>query len=294
MNGKPSSTGAFVAVDWGTTNRRAFLIEDGVPVRDERDGTGILAGPSGGFAREVEALRARFDGAPLLLAGMVGSNRGWMNAGYVPCPAGLGDLAACLVSPAEGVRIVPGVSTVEGERGDVMRGEEVQLLGAAAADLTPPDALLAQPGTHCKWARMANGAITGFATAMTGELFALLRDHALIGAAMTGPVAADAAFLAGVDRAAEGDLTTALFGVRPASLLGLRNDADASSYVSGLLIGSDVRSHVREDEIVYLLAERALGTLYAAALDRVGARAVQVDSQRAFVAGIARLWELAR
>ena len=286
--------GAFIAVDWGTTNRRAYLIEDGVTLRTERDGAGILAVASGGFADAAGELRARFGGAPMLLAGMVGSNRGWIDAGYVSCPAGLDALASRLVSPAEGVWIVPGVSTVAGNRADVMRGEEVQLLGAVAAGLAPPDALLAQPGTHCKWARMAAGAIAGFATAMTGEMFALLRDHALIGAAMTGAVSDGAAFRAGVDRAVEGDLTTALFGVRPASLLGLRDDADAASYVSGLLIGSDVRAHVRAGETVHLLADPALGALYGAALHRLGARAVLVDSHLAFIAGITRLWELAR
>lgn len=283
-----------IAVDWGTTNRRAYLIDGGTPVRVEQDGIGILAVPAGGFASAVDDLRAQFDGAPMLLAGMVGSNRGWIDAGYVPCPADLAALAGRLVSPAKGTWIVPGVSTVAGDRGDVMRGEEVQLLGAVAAGLAPADALLCQPGTHCKWARMAGGAIAGFATAMTGELFALLRDHALIGAAMTGPVAAGAAFRAGVDRAAEGDLTTALFGVRPASLLGLRADADAASYVSGLLIGSDVRTHALPGETVYLLADPVLGALYADALDRLGARAVAVDSHLAFIAGATRLWELAR
>ena len=73
----------FVAVDWGTTNRRAYLIEDGAVVRTERDDHGILGVPAGGFAAEAAALRARFDGAPMLLAGMVGSNRGWVDAGYV-------------------------------------------------------------------------------------------------------------------------------------------------------------------------------------------------------------------
>lgn len=286
------SAGGFVAVDWGTTNRRAYLIEDGRVVRSDSDALGIRAVPAGGFPTAVADLRARFNGRPLLLAGMVGSNRGWIDAGYVPCPADLPALAAALVPAAEGVRIVPGVKTVEGARADVMRGEEVQLLGAVAAGLAPADALLCQPGTHCKWARMAGGAIAGFATAMTGELFALLRDHALIGAAMTAPVAAGAAFLDGVDRAGEGDLLAALFGVRPASLLGVRDDADAASYVSGLLIGSDVRAQVSAGETVHVLADPALGALYAAAIGRVGAAAVPVDSQAAFIVGITRIEDM--
>jgi 2-dehydro-3-deoxygalactonokinase len=284
--------GRFVAVDWGTTNRRAWLVEDGRAVRTERDAAGILAVPAGGFAAEAAALRDRFDGLPLLMAGMVGSNRGWVDAGYVPCPATLEDLAAGVREAAPGVRIVPGVSTVAGDRGDVMRGEEVQLLGAVAAGLAPADALLCQPGTHCKWARMAGGAIGRFATAMTGELFALLKAHALIGAAMAAPVAPGAAFLDGVARAGEGDWLAALFGVRPASLLGLRDDADAASYVSGLLIGSDVRAQVAAGETAHVLADPALGALYAAAIHAIGGRARAVDSHQAFLAGIVRIWEL--
>lgn len=286
------SDGRFVAVDWGTTNRRAYLIEGGRVLRSERDAVGILAVPAGGFAAEADALRRRFDGAPLLLAGMVGSNRGWVDAGYLPCPVTLDALAAGLVDAADQVWIVPGVSLAVEGRGDVMRGEEVQLLGAVAAGLVPTDALLCQPGTHNKWAYVTGGAITRFTTAMTGELFALLRDHALIGAAMLGTVSPGSAFAEGVARADEGDWLSALFGVRAASLLGLRDDADAASYVSGLLIGSDVLAQVGDGETVHVLADAALGALYAAAITQVGGTSVAVDSHAAFVAGITRIREL--
>lgn len=285
----------FLAVDWGTTNRRAFLIEDGAVVSTERDSTGILAVPAGGFPAAVAALRARYGPVPAILAGMIGSNRGWVDAGYVGCPAGLDALAAAAVTPAEGVRVVPGVSRRDGGRADVMRGEEVQLLGAVAAGMAPADALLCQPGTHCKWATMQGGVIADFATAMTGEMFALLKAHALIGTAMTGEVADDAAFVQGVADAADDDLLARLFGVRPASLLGLRDDADAASYVSGLLIGSDCRARLRGGaRDVFLLADPVLGALYARAIAASGGRAVLVDSHAAFVAGIVRLREWMR
>lgn len=286
------SATSFVAVDWGTTNRRAYLIEGGEVVSTERDGMDILGVPAGDFPHEVAALRARFGGHPMVLAGMVGSNRGWVDTGYVSCPASLDALAASLVAAADGVWIVPGVSTISDGRADVMRGEEVQLLGAVAAGLTPGDALLCQPGTHSKWARMRGGLLRGFTTAMTGEMFALLRGHALIGSAMAAPVTAGRAFADGVARAGDGDLLAALFGARPASLLGLRDDSDAASYVSGLLIGSDVYAQVGAGETVYVLADPVLGALYAAAMDQVGATAISVDSHAAFVAGITRLWEL--
>lgn len=281
----------FVAVDWGTTNRRAYLIENGDVVSTERDDRGIVAVGEGGFEAEVAALRARYDSAPMLLAGMVGSNRGWVDAGYVPAPAGLDELAAKVVRPQADIAVVPGVSRVGQRRGDVMRGEEVQLLGAVAAGLAPGNALLCQPGTHCKWAWMAEGAIADFVTAMTGEMFALLRNHALIGREMAGEPGDDAAFLEGVADSRRGDLLGSLFGVRPASLLKLRPQAEASSYVSGLLIGSDCHAHVQAGEAVYLLADGMIGALYVRAIAAVGATAHRIDSQSAFIAGITRIQE---
>lgn len=288
------SGNVFIAVDWGTTNRRAYLIDDGCVVRTEHDALGIRSVPRGGFAAAAAALRAAFGDPPMLLAGMVGSTIGWADAGYVECPATLADLARQRVAVADGIEIVPGVKSLLGGRGDVMRGEEVQLLGAVADGLVPGRALLCQPGTHTKWARMAEGAITAFTTSMTGELFAILKDHALIGSAMTGAVTDGPAFREGIARSGENDLLAALFGVRPASLLGLRPDTDAASFVSGLLIGSDARAQAATGETVYLLSDPVLGTLYAKAIEAVGGSAVRIDSHAAFIAGISRIWELSR
>ena len=288
-----------IAVDWGTTNRRAHAIRDGVVIASERDGLGVTAVPAGGFEREVAGIRARFadavpEDAPMLLAGMIGSTIGWRVAPYVPAPAGLETLVAGLVRVDARTAIVPGVSLIEGHRADVMRGEEVQLLGAVAAGLAPADALLVQPGTHCNWVELVAGRIARFTTAMTGELFALLRGHSILAPQLAGAVTPDAAFLAGVSDARDGDLAAHLFGIRAGKLLGARHDADAPSYASGLLIGADVAARLRADtpDEVHLLADPALGALYAAAVAAHGRRATLVDSHAAFVAGITRLAEL--
>ena len=281
----------FLAIDWGTTNRRVYVIDGGVVELTERDALGILSVPDGGFPPLIEALRQRFGDLPMVLAGMVGSNRGWVDAGYVPAPADLAALAANVIRPAPGGTVIPGVSRVVAGRGDALRGEEVQLLGAAAAGLAPGDALLCQPGTHCKWARMQGGLLEDFTTAMTGEMFSLLKSHALIGREMTEPPAEDAAFEDGVAASAGGDLLAALFSVRPSSLLGLQTAGPASSFVSGLLIGSDVRAHAASGEEVYLLADPALGGLYGRALELIGAVPRRVDSHAAFVAGVTQIQE---
>lgn len=285
------TSGPFIAVDWGTTNRRAWRIEDGVVTAQERDGRGVTAVPADGWDAEVAGLRARLGDHPMLLAGMVGSTIGWHEAAYVPAPAGLEELAAHWLAVDARTVIVPGLSTVAGGRGDVMRGEEVQLLGAVAAGLTPGDALLCQPGTHCKWATMRDGRVDGFVTAMTGELFALLRGGGILAAQLTGEVVAGAAFEAGVAEGRGRDLPAALFGIRTAKLLGLRDDRDAPSYASGLLIGADVAARLAETSgaTVHVLADPVLGGLYATAIRMCGGTAVVVDSHAAFIAGITRL-----
>ncbi|WP_232494672.1 2-dehydro-3-deoxygalactonokinase [Novosphingobium kaempferiae] len=285
-------SGPFIAVDWGTTNRRAYLIEQGEVVATERDDMGILSVPAGCFPAAVADLRARHGGLPMLLAGMVGSNRGWHDAGYVAAPAGIAQVAARLVSPEDGVAIVPGVCRDSDGRQDVMRGEEVQLLGAVAAGLAPADALLCQPGTHAKWAAMKDGALADFSTAMTGEMFAMLKAHSLIGAEMTGEVDADDEFVRGVEASGDNDLLAALFGVRAASVLGKRAPGAAAAYVSGLLLGTDCRARIGAGQTVHLLADGLLARLYSAAIATVGGEAVVVDSHASFVAGITRIWDM--
>ena len=130
----------FIAADWGTTNRRAYLLDAGGMCVDEfEDDKGILSVPKGGFGDAVAEIRERLGDRPLLLAGMVGSNRGWVEAPYVPCPAGHRRISPRTWSGRKQGRtaIVPGVSFVDPDEADVMRGEEVQLLGAFAAGHGP-------------------------------------------------------------------------------------------------------------------------------------------------------------
>ena len=274
----------FLAVDWGTTNRRVFLIEGGRVARSERDGMGVTAVED--FEREAGAIRDAFGDLPLMMAGMVGSTIGWRVAPYVPAPAGTAELAANLLWIDPRTAIVPGVSTTG--PADVMRGEEVQLLGAIEAGLAPADSLLVQPGTHCKWVEMVDGRIAGFTTAMTGELFALLRTHGLLAAQLGGNVTQGAAFLEGVEEGRKRDLAASLFGIRAAKLLGERDDKDAASFASGLLIGGDVAARLESSgpNTVHILADPVLGGLYAVAIEAHGRTARLVDSNAAFSAGI--------
>jgi 2-dehydro-3-deoxygalactonokinase len=264
-------------------------------VRDDR---GVLSVAPDGYPAELAALRARYGDLPVIAAGMVGSTRGWREAPYVAAPADAAILAgAALTIADERCTIVPGVSLTTGTRADVMRGEEVQVFGAVAAGLAPADALFCQPGTHNKWIRTEGGRITTFATAMTGELFALLRGHGILAGMLDGPVTDGEAFRNGLARGAGAtDLTVALFEVRAGVLLGRRAPDQAAAFASGILIGADVGAQLTAgsgaDGTVHLLADGGLADLYTAAITAQGGRAVRVDSHAAFLAGIHHIREL--
>jgi 2-dehydro-3-deoxygalactonokinase len=281
---------SFIAADWGTTNRRAYLMDAGGRCTAEfEDDKGIMSVPKGGFGEAVAEIRARLGDHPLLLAGMVGSNRGWVEAPYVPCPAGLQDLATALVWPEEGrTAIVPGVSFVDPDEADVMRGEEVQLLGAFAAEIISADSLVCHPGTHNKWARLRGGRIERFRTVMTGEIFNLLRENSILSDLLSGPAEPGRAFEHGVRRGlADECLPAELFKIRARVLLGEAKADDAASFGSGLLIGTDVRAGLREgdDGEVVVMGRPELTQLYAEALRIAGRQAREVDGEQAFLAG---------
>ncbi|MEO7365383.1 MAG: 2-dehydro-3-deoxygalactonokinase [Sphingomicrobium sp.] len=283
----------FIAVDWGTTNRRGYAIGgDGCCGDEFEDSRGVLSVPTGAFPDEVAEIRARLGDQPLLLAGMIGSNRGWIEAPYVPCPAGIDELASGLVWADDRTAIVPGVCDLA--RADVMRGEEVQLLSAVASATIPPDGLVCHPGTHNKWVDVAGGRIASFRTVMTGELFNLLKEHSVLSDLLEPPVELGGAFDAGVRHGlAHDDLQAELFSVRARVLLGQARREDAASYTSGLLIGGDVRIGLQPGGApqVTVMGRPELTRLYAAALTLAGHSPVELDGEQCFLAGIRQIAE---
>lgn len=284
----------YIAVDWGTTNRRAYRFSpngkgaDAVEDRFE-DHKGILSIASGAFPAAVAEIRQRLGDLPILLAGMVGSNRGWKEAPYVPCPAGLDEIAGALVWVSEREAIVPGVSYSGNGRADVMRGEEVQLLGAVAAGLVDADELVCHPGTHNKWANLRHGRIREFKTVMTGEMFSLLKDHSILSDMLGGSVGPNDMFKQAAHSSFDdGALLAELFGVRARVLLGQAKKEDAASIASGLLIGADVRIGltIPTGARISVIGRTDLTKLYAAAIGETGRTANELDGEQCFIAGI--------
>jgi 2-dehydro-3-deoxygalactonokinase len=289
-------TDGFIAVDWGTTNRRAYRIDAEGRTADEfEDSKGALSVPKGEFPAAVSEIRDRLGDLPLLLAGMAGSNRGWIDAPYVPCPAGIDDLVKNLVWAGEREAIVPGVSYIGQGRADVMRGEEVQLLGGVADGLVNSEGFVCHPGTHNKWALLRHGKIQIFGTVMTGELFNLLKEHSILADLLQGPVEPNEAFKRGVRHALEREMLPAeLFGVRAGVLLGQTSKDDAPSYTSGLLIGTDVRIGLAwpASARIGVMGRPELTRLYAAAITEAGREPIELDGEHCFIAGIRKIAEM--
>lgn len=294
-----------LACDWGTTNLRAWTLDDQGAVVAGRDfalGVSKLRPGEAArrFAAEVQpALAAK--GLPAVLCGMVGSNLGWAPAPYADCPAGVEELARALTpveTDAPWAVIAPGLRC-EGIAGasDVMRGEETQVFGWLAADAARRRGrlVICHPGTHAKWILVEDGRIVRFVTVMTGELFAVLRQHSVL----RSDAAPDdeAAFDEGLAAAGDGDgLAARLFTAR-ARVAGKGAPAQTTpSYLSGLLIGAEAASAPRllgvdPAEPVAVMGDGALTRWYARALDARGAAFTLHDGEDAAVRGLFALYE---
>jgi len=245
------SNPAAILVDWGTTNFRAWLVDgDGKVIERCEAPAGIMQVPAGGFPQTLEthigSWRTAHPGLPVLMSGMVGSKQGWAEAPYVSCPAGIDELARSVMAvPGEdSVHIVPGICYEAPDgRHDVMRGEEVQIFGSLRQGEKGRQ-VFCLPGTHSKWVAVEEERVVWFATAMTGEVWAVMSQHSILGRLMEGDSMEDMdAFDRGFQLSGEpGGLLNHLFSVRAEGLFGVVPAEGLRSYLSGILIGHEVRA----------------------------------------------------
>ncbi|MDR3470903.1 MAG: 2-dehydro-3-deoxygalactonokinase [Devosia sp.] len=293
----------WVAVDWGTSNLRAWGIGpqgDVTFARTSHEGMGKLA--PGDFAGVLETLLADAieptgPALDVVICGMAGARQGWMEAPYLDAPADLGGLAFGAVRPPMAgsrlsPRILPGVCLKLPGAEDVMRGEETQILGLSA--LLPGFAGVAvMPGTHSKWVAISGTRIERFQTVMTGELYEVLRTHSVLRLSLVGDTEGpdrelgfDTGLAAGLE--APHKLAAMMFKVRAGSLLSGRSPAWCAGFLSGLLIGAEIggqRDWLGDAEVP-LIGSHALCALYARGLSRIGAASRIVDATDATLAGL--------
>jgi 2-dehydro-3-deoxygalactonokinase len=277
-----------IVVDWGTSALRGALLDgNGALLEQVSAPEGILQVPAGGFGAVFERHFGRWQaatGALSLVAGMAGSRQGWQEAPYCPCPAGLPAIAAQLlwIEPRR-IALVPGLSCEHGGVPDVLRGEETQVLGALEL-LGLSDATLVLPGTHSKWVAVRDRQVQQFRTFMTGELYALLRQHSILARTLPA-VDGDldpAAFRLGLDHAwASASLLHAAFSVRTLALFDRMASAAMPSYLSGLVIGEELRAQQLPEGAapVVVIGSETLVPRYRLALQALGRECVTLGEQ---------------
>jgi 2-dehydro-3-deoxygalactonokinase len=287
----------FVGVNWGSTNFRALLIgADGAAIDEYSARAGVVGLDRDGMAATMHGLARRWPNAgPIYASGMIGSNVGWIDVPYVDAPAGCADLAGAAVPTEIGgvpLYVVPGVACRRSFDGgpDILRGEEIEMLGLTAFGFT--DGWAALPGTHTKWARLEQGRIAEFFTSMSGEIYDRLTEKGLLASIVTGEAADGPTFLSGVavGRARQLSIPVLLFGARAQVVRGVLAKTDAASYIRGLLIGADIADALAvypaaARGVVPLIGNRALCRLYASALGAAGVASEVIDSREACMRG---------
>ncbi|RVU42037.1 2-dehydro-3-deoxygalactonokinase [Rheinheimera riviphila] len=307
----------YIAVDWGTSHLRAYLCQIQC---DQQAQVGLqvvlqdqAAGPGVGkrntdFAQTLQQAiapwLAEFGNLPVLLAGQIGSSIGWHETAYLPCPIVpqqiLGNGFKFSYAEMQ-LTILPGLCCrLASQQFDVMRGEELQILGFL--QLNPQfrqgEHLLCLPGTHTKWVLLRDGVIEYFKTAMTGELYDLLSRHSVLIQQPCPPEQLDwTAFTQGSDftlTADAGNLVHGLFSVRTRQLFGGENSVQACSYLSGMLIGSDVRAalhatdwQLNADSSVVVIGGYPLLDCFSRVLQAVGIEPTMADVTTCTLRGFA-------
>ena len=294
----------YIIADWGTSNFRAFLVNRDRQVLDQVSSNDGLLNISGQFQLVLETNIGHWleskEGVSILMSGMVGSRNGWVEVPYVSYPINTQNLLENLyqIKSINNGRcwIVPGVSgkSVSGCF-DVMRGEEVQFLGARALiaekHSAAPD-FFCMPGTHNKWIEVNSADGGGFSTTMTGEMFNILSKHSILSASVqVGSNWDENMFSLGLDNSRRpGGLAHQLFTVRSLNIAGEHELQHGSSYLSGLLIGNEIDSIVKKDKsTVAVIASEVMMSRYLYALRHFGINAYGIDSAEATIAGSVEL-----
>ncbi|WP_043620946.1 2-dehydro-3-deoxygalactonokinase [Ensifer sp. ZNC0028] len=290
----------YAAVDWGTTSFRLWIIgEDGTVLAERRSGEGMTTANKTGFHSILEKHLSAVDAPghlPAIICGMAGAKQGWVEAGYLDTPAALADIASHAVAVPDldrDIRILPGLAQRDRRHPDVMRGEETQLLGAAG-DLGRGRHLVCMPGTHSKWVRLEDGAVSGFSTFMTGELFDVISKHSILSHSIADAHAFAGdhpAFAAAVAEARTNPAlaTSLIFGARSGQLLHGASATDAKALLSGTLIGLEIAgalASAKTIDSICLVASGSLGTLYQAALESLDCPLQVVDADTAVRSGL--------
>jgi 2-dehydro-3-deoxygalactonokinase len=288
--------GEFIALDWGTTSFRAYRATPAGDVLETIAAQqGILAVSDSKFEAALEQHIGAWDTSlPILAAGMITSRQGWIEVPYVPCPAGVADLANalhhCRTRHGRSIFFSTGLSYRAPDGiPDVMRGEETKVFG----NLEGPSGYFVSPGTHSKWIAVEDGRITRFTTYVTGEVFAALKDHTILGRLMKEDATDEAAFDRAVTSALAdpGGFLHRIFATRTLGLFEELSAESLSSFLSGQVIGTEIAhamQHHPREATYFVLGSEAITGLYVRAMQVAGLDG-RAGDPTAVVKGLARI-----
>ncbi|PXW40794.1 2-dehydro-3-deoxygalactonokinase [Klebsiella oxytoca] len=282
-------TSRYIAIDWGSTNLRAWLYQGDQCLESRQSEAGVtrLNGQSPAAVFSEITQNWRDSATPVIMAGMVGSNVGWKIAPYLPVPVHFSAIGQQLTSVSDKVWIIPGLCVSRDDNHNVMRGEETQLLGAQAI---APSSIYVMPGTHCKWVQADHQQIHDFRTVMTGEFHHLLLRYSLVGAGLPEQESSMESFSAGLERGLNSPaVLPQLFEVRASHVLGSLPRELVSEFLSGLLIGAEVATLSEQfsgQQSITLVAGSSLTSRYLQAFHAIGREVCAVDGDTAFQTGI--------
>ncbi|WP_234496525.1 2-dehydro-3-deoxygalactonokinase [Vibrio maritimus] len=301
-----SADASWLVIDWGTTNFRAFAMSSsGKVIKRKEAKKGLLQVKQGEFANELKRLLEswlpNYTSLPVFMAGMVGSQQGWVDVPYAATPVDLNELAgqghSFILPWGAPATIYPGVCHKRGKgQYDVMRGEEVQLIGAASL-LGESTFHAVMPGTHSKYALMEDSCLKAFSTFMTGEMYSVLSQHTILGRGLSTDTASKSAkaFLKGVEESSPEQLTRQLFLVRTHRLFENLKQEEVLDYLSGLLIGHEIKSVatlISSKDLtkpVNIIGSHGLNEKYQLAFNAVGLTSQILDGDRCFIEGMKQL-----
>lgn len=307
----------WIAVDWGSTHLRAYAMTatpevnttspDQQVLAEAQSANGMAKLTSEEFEPALLALigdwlpgsssdPAGHTKIPVIACGMVGAKQGWKEADYqvLPCsPLSSGGFTSVDThDPRIAVRILPGLC--QQNEADVMRGEEVQIAGLLACN-ADEFSRVCLPGTHSKWAQLAQGQVTAFSTFMTGEMFAVVSQHTLLRHGVDSNEWDDATFLNAIDQAiaAPQQLLSDLFRIRAKGLLEGMPANQARAHLSGLLIGNELAGakNYWAGHRIALIGEGALVALYVAALKHLGVECEPFSPKTMTLSGLSKAYQ---
>ena len=260
----------WIAVDWGTSSFRAYLVEDKI-VKDTietKDGMKFIKDNDfeNTFINLIGKWLIKDKKTDVLASGMLGARQGWIEAPYEKAPCNLNNLnfiSPTLIDSRVSLKIFSGIS--QNDPPDVMRGEETQIAGFLSDNFQFKGSVCL-PGTHSKWVQVNQNNLVKFKTFMTGELFEIISKNSVLVHSVVSDEFDKAEFLKSADKILKCPklFGNSLFQLRADDLINSGSAVIYKSRLSGYLLGLELLGSLEfwENNDIVLIGNKNLVDLY--------------------------------